>query len=283
MKLPIAILILFAFACDFREHEQVKMVAAPSLMAPPVPIHYDMAESVAEPSDESSNEYSGELIMKSANFRFQVDDVEKSTKNIEKLTSAYNAFIANENFSTDINEKSNGIIIRVPSSLFQALLEELSKESLFIDYRRIVSQNVTEEYRDISTRLKTKKEVRDRYTEILKTKAKTVEDILKAEEHIGVLQEEIESKEERIKFLQSRVSMSEINLDIYQKVIYKETPTLVEKTYGTKFTQALSNGWLIITSTSLYIISCWPLLIVGILVLWWWRMLRRKWRSVESA
>jgi hypothetical protein len=284
MRLPIAILILLASACDFREQKHVKMVAAPpSLMAPPAPLHYDIAESVAEPSDQSSNEYSGELIMKSANFRFQVDDVEKSTKNIEKLTSTYNALIANENFSTDVNEKSNSIVIRVPSASFEVLLEELSKESLFIDYRRIISQNVTEEYHDINTRLKTKKEVRDRYTEILKTKAKTVEDILKAEEHISALQEEIESKEERKKFLESRVSMSMINLDIYQKVIYKETPTLVEKTYATKFTQALSNGWSIITSTSLYIISCWPLLFAGILILWGWRILRRKWRSTESV
>lgn len=283
MKLPIAVLILFAFACDFREQERVMKVAAPSLMAPPAPIHFDMAESVAEPSDESSNEYSGELIMKSANFRFQVDDVEKSTKNIEKLASDHNALIVNESFSSGINEKSSGVIIRVPSTSFEALLEELSKESLFTDYRRIASQNVTEEYHDISTRLKTKKEVRDRYTEILKTKAKTVEDILKAEEHIRVLQEEIESKEERIKFLKSRVSMSEINLEIYQKVIYKESPTLVEKTYGTMFRQSLANGWSFIISTSLNIISCWPLLIAGILILWLWRILRRKWRSTEPV
>src|SRR5689334_13660084 len=133
MKIPIAILILFAIACS-NEHQERAPLATILASAPPaVSVRYDEAESANDAAD-NSDEYSGDMIMKSANFRFQVDNVEKSTKNIEKLASTFNAFIASENLSSAVNEKTNSIIIRVPSSSFEALLEELSKESLFMDY-----------------------------------------------------------------------------------------------------------------------------------------------------
>jgi len=45
------------------------------------------------------------------------------------------------------------------------------------DYIKINTQDVSEEYVDLETRLKTKKEVEARYIEILRSKAKTLEDI----------------------------------------------------------------------------------------------------------
>ncbi len=244
-------------------------------MAPPairVAATYEMVSS-----DETSDKNPEDLIMKRADVRFQVKSVEANTKNIEKLVSANAAgLIARENLSTATAAISNEITIRVPSSAFEALLDDLSKEAQFVDYKRVASQNVTEEYLDIQTRLKTKKEVRDRFVDILKTKAKTVEDILKAEEHIGELQEEIEAKEGRLSFLKTRVSLSEINLEIYQKVIYKETPALMETPYIAKAGEALENGWGLIASLSLLVINTWPVLILLSVVLWAWRRRREE-------
>jgi len=244
---------------------------------------YELADSYTPSDKKLEEEKSEDLIMKRADVRFQVENVETNTKNIEKLVLARKGPISRQNLSTATEQISNDITIRVPSSAFSALLYDLSKESKFVDYKRVASQNVTEEYEDIQTRLKTKKEVRDRYVEILKTKAKTVEDILKAEEHIRVLQEEIEAKEGRHNFLKSRVSMSEINLEIYQKVIYKETPSLLEKPYIAKVGEALGNGWSLITSLSLFIINSWPVLILISIVFWAWRRRRRRMIAEEAV
>ncbi|HEV8513536.1 MAG TPA: DUF4349 domain-containing protein, partial [Cyclobacteriaceae bacterium] len=236
MKPSILILILFLSACESKEEQRQPAMAVSKMAIPETAgsneVSYVSADSYTPPSDKDpEEEKSGELIMKRADIRFQVQNVEANTRNIEKLVSARKGLIARQNLSTATAQVSNDITIRIPSSAFEELLEDLKKEAQFVDYKRLASENVTEEYMDIQTRLKTKKEVRDRYTEILKTKAKTVEDILKAEEHIRVLQEEIEAKEGRLNFLKSRVSMSVINLEIYQKVIYKEAPALVVKPY----------------------------------------------------
>jgi hypothetical protein len=279
MKPLMIVSILMLCACNHKDAGQhgfdVSMVpvARETVFNEPA---MEIANDKPPAENEIDGERSGDLIMKRADVKFEVENVETNTKSIEKLVSAHNAIIARENLSTATAQISNEITIRVPSSAFEALLNDLSKESKFMDFKRVMSENVTEEYEDIQTRLKTKREVRDRYTEILKTKARTVEDILKAEEHIRVLQEEIEAKEARLNFLKSRISMSEINLEIYQKVIYKEAPALIEKPYVAKVLEALKNGWSFVTSLSLLIVNSWPVLIIASLIYWGWRRRKQK-------
>ena len=140
-------------------------------------------------------------IIRTANLRMQVDDVEKSSAKIEALIKQKGGFISDVNMSASGSYITNNITIRIPNERLDSLLDSFSGEAIHIDYKRINSKDVTEEFVDIELRLKTKKEVRDRYIDVLRNKAKTVEEILNAEERIRVIQEEIESKEGRLLFV----------------------------------------------------------------------------------
>ena len=262
MKYKHLILILFLISCGTKKDEKGDFEKSESVPA----------EQVKNDQADNTQIENRSFIIKTANYKFQVDNVESSTKSIEKLVQQHQAFIADMNLVTTSSEISNSLIIRVPSKTFEKLIEDLGKEALFTNFKRISAEDVTEEFIDIESRLKTKKEVRDRYVDILKNKAKTVEEVLKAEEQIRILQEEIEAKEGRLKFLQSRVSMSTINLEIYQRVDYKETPDTYEKPYMIKVKQGLSNGWTIVTMLTIFLINIWPIVIVGLLIYW-----RRNW------
>jgi hypothetical protein len=211
-------------------------------------------------------------IIKNANYRFRVEDVNASTKNIEAMIRQAEGYVADMNLEANHSEISNTLVIRVPARNFESLLETLGKEATFTDYKRISTQDVTEEFIDIQTRLRTKKEVRDRYIDILRNKAKTVDDVLKAEEQIRILQEEIESREGRLKYLQDRVSVSTINLEIYQPLPYAERPQAEGKPYLIRLNKGLTNGWEMVTGFSLLLVNLWPFIVVGSL-LWW----KRKW------
>ena len=131
---------------------------------------------------------------------------------------------------------------------------------------------MTEEYVDITTRLKTKKEVRDRYVDILRSKAKTVKEVLMAEEQIRHVQEEIEAKEGRLRYLRDRVNMSTINLEIYQEIEYQPEPNVYVKSFWAKLKDGFSYGWNLLQGIVLSIVSIWPLVIL--FGLFWWC---RKW------
>lgn len=207
-------------------------------------------------------------IIKTADYKFNVENIETSTRNIEKIVSQFEGFIAGMDMRSSNTDMSNTFSIRVPANNFNALLDALGKEALFTNYKKISTQDVSEEFVDIQTRLQTKREVHDRYVDILKNKAKTVDDVLKAERQISDIQEEIEAKEGRLRYLQTKVSMSTINLEIYQKANFAYVPDAFEKPYITKAKAGFQNGWEIITGISLLLINIWPLILLTALFLW---------------
>src|SRR5690606_18336536 len=101
--------------------------------------------------------------------------------------------------------------------------------SISEDYIKVNAQDVTEEYYDLETRLKTKKEVEARYIEILKSKAKTVEEILIAEDKIRYLREEIEAVEGRLRLLKNKVGLSTIQIEIYQDAYFVKEKENIKK------------------------------------------------------
>lgn len=232
-----------------------------------------VADSVAEFESVATNvspklEEQTSQIIKTANYRFQVENIDSATKKIKQIVHKRQGTIANMNLTSSSYEISNQLTIRVPAKSFEILLDELGTQSIYMDYKRISTEDVTEEFIDIEIRLKTKREVRDRYIDILKTKAKTVEDVLKAEEQIRIIQEEIEAKEGRLKYLTSKIAESTVNLEIYQKLEYHEKPSEFDEPYVAKIKQGFSNGWSIVKGSLIVLINLWPLVLVGGLVYW---------------
>jgi len=214
-------------------------------------------------------------VIKTSEFSIKVKEVEESTKRIEALVATHEGFMSSVNMTNSTYRITNQLVIRVPAGRFDDLMNAIEKESIYTNYRRVNAKDVTEEYLDIETRLSTKKQVRDRYVAILRDKAKTVEEVLKAEEAIRVIQEEIESREGRLNYLKNRISLSTINLEIYQEVPY--TPDRGSRTtFWTRLKQSAANGWTLVVNLVLGLITIWPLVLIGGLVIWRRKWIRRK-------
>lgn len=147
---------------------------------------------------------------------------------------------------------------------------------LFVDYENITAQDVTEEYIDIQTRLKTKLEVKERYEHILRKNAKTVEDILLTEDKLRIIQEEIEAAQGRLKYLMSKVSYSTIQIDLYETVNYIKEPVSYQKTFGAKIKNGFSFGFKIIEYVFIGVIYMWSLLLILFSALFFVKMKKRK-------
>lgn len=204
-------------------------------------------------------------VIKTAEIKFQVKDLNSSTNKIKQIVENYSGSISSMSQVNNNYEVSNNITARIPSKKLDSFITEIEKESIFTNYQKVSSQDVTEEFLDINTRLNTKKEVRDRYIEILRSKAKSVEDILNAEEKIRVIQEEIESIEGRIKYINNKAELSTVNINIYQEVEYVSKPNLYKKPFITKVKEGLSNGWSLILNILIGLINIWPIVLFFLL------------------
>ena len=233
-------------------------------------------EEDIEQSEKGRNTIDDNIkIIKNANCRIKVKNVEEATRLAKKLGLRYQGYVSDERFTNTNYTIENRFTIRVPKNQFDTVLDSICAFAEFVDHKNISTIDVTEEYIDITSRLKTKFEVKQRYETILRAKAKTVEDVLKTEEKLSKLQEEIESAQGRLKYISNKVSYSTIQVDMYQTIIPKEEPAMYEPHFLDKAKNGLSFGWGIIENLTLALFYIWPLLLLAVIVFVYFKWIRK--------
>ncbi|MDQ4140299.1 MAG: DUF4349 domain-containing protein [Bacteroidota bacterium] len=216
-------------------------------------------------------------IIRTANLRFQVEDFKKSTLTINQLISQYEAQLLSANESRTDGTLENNLVIKVLPQKFESLLNSITEQSIYLDSKTITSEDVTTEYIDITARLKTKKAVEARYLDLLK-QAKTVKDIITVEEQLRQLQEEIESTEARINYLNRQTRYNTINLSYYQKLA---TTSLPDTSIAVRVRNALQGGWDFMVALFIGMLHLWPLLIIIPILIFYFRRFNRKYPPVQ--
>jgi hypothetical protein len=220
-------------------------------------------------------------LIKTANYRFETEDVKKSTDAIIQAVKRYPSYISSSSLHLEDPILENKMTIRVQNEFFQDLLQEIDLQAKFVNYRDVTTNDVSKDFVDLESRLKTKREVETRYMDILRKKAGTIEELLNAEREIGQLHEDIEATISRINYLREQVSYSTINLEFYQTV--KLAASIEQPPVANDFLEALSAGWSGIMVIALALTYLWPLVIVGLAVLISIRIKRQKKAHVLSG
>jgi hypothetical protein len=107
-------------------------------------------------------------IIKNAQLQFQVKNMNESHSRILSCLKTYNAYIGSDNSSTSGYQLQSDIVIRVPSESFDMLLKDILKESIYTNYANTTTEDITAQFVDIEARMKTKKDVEQRYTALLR-------------------------------------------------------------------------------------------------------------------
>ncbi|OUS02115.1 hypothetical protein A9Q86_05545 [Flavobacteriales bacterium 33_180_T64] len=228
----------------------------------------EVNDEVTLKSDMALNNVPENLkIIKSASARYKVEDVKKATRKIKKIAQKYRAYISDLRFENNLYKKENRFTIKIPQEHFDAMMDSIGFIVELIEYENISTEDVTEEYIDIQTRLKTKIEVKALYESIMREKAKTIEEILQTEEKLRLIQEEIESAQGRLKYLTNKVSYSTIQIDLYETVEYTEEPERYSKTFVSKSKEGLSFGWAMVEGFVIGLTYFWPLVVLGVILI----------------
>jgi hypothetical protein len=232
---------------------------------------YAAADSTAVVAEEDTKSYAVTMgvplpakeeaietkIIKSGNLRFQSDDLEVTYGQIQVAVKKYNALIKNDSQANNDYQFSRTINIRVPNQHFDAFIADISKGVKYFDAKDISSQDVTEEYIDVASRIKTKKVLEARYLELLK-KANKVSEMLEIEGQLSEIREEIEAKEGRLRYLQNKVSMSTLDIEFYKPVAQGRKATV---SYGGRIGNAIVSGFNGISNFFIGLIENWPVIV----------------------
>ena len=214
-------------------------------------------------------------LMKEGSMGCEVKDYASDLAKIRAIIAKYQGYIGSENEVKETYKIYNDLVIRVSGEHFEKMIAEISELAENVDFKRISATDVSEEYFDLETRIKTKKEVEKRYVEFL-SRAKNIEEVLKVENELRVIREEIEVREGRLKFLQDRIAYSTLNLNIYESFDYSGSVTK-KPGFFNKIGEGIAAGWHGILNFIVTLVYLWPLWIaIGLGIFWFIRRRRMK-------
>ncbi len=206
------------------------------------------------------------MLTKEGTLRWETGDVVKTHAAILAQANKYNAYVSNDNQTRDDYQTTTRIELRIPSDKFDEFITGIENDVTKFDEKRIEVLDVTEEYIDISARMKTKKELEQHYYNLLK-QTKNVAEVLLVEEQLNTVRADIESAEGRLKYLKDKVNMSTLHLTFY------ETTSAPVGFFG-EIGKSFVSGWKGFLYFILGIISAWPIVLVVSGFLFW--LIRRR-------
>jgi Domain of unknown function (DUF4349) len=147
------------------------------------------------------------ILIYTASLALAVASVIDGLKEIEAMTREYGGFLARRD--------DHSITIRVPAQRFDDAVLRIEKLGDVL-HRNVAVEDVTAEFTDVQTRLKSARAVRDRLKELL-AKSTRVQDSLAIEKELSRIDTEIERMETRLKFLRDRAMFSTITVRLEAK------------------------------------------------------------------
>ena len=240
------------------------------------------AAAAGESADFSAVRENAKLIL-NADLTLETQDYDASCTAIERMTAEAGGYIQSSGSYGETGDRTASYTLRVPQEKFETFFSQLGETCHVISSNRW-SEDVTEQYTDIETRLATLRTKHERLLALL-DKASEMTDIIKLENALAECEYEIDSLTGEKRHYDDLVSFSTFNVTLC------EVQTLSAVSEGTGFgaqvAQAARQGASGLTAAVrgiiLLAVTLWPLLalmaIAGIVL---WVVVRRRKKAAQA-
>jgi len=293
-KLGLALLLFgFAFACKQADSLDNSSVEA---AADSTAVESTISSNAAVEKKESNRKF-----VRTADLKFKVKNVAKSTYAIENIVSKNGGFVTFTDLKSNINEKSetkisqdstlettrftvdNTITLRVPNTQLDTVLKSMVKEIAFLDSRLIKADDVALQLLSNKMAQKRLASHQKRLEKGIDTKGKKLNDITNAEDK--VLGRETESDETILQnlSLEDKVNYSTVTLYLYQRESVLQEIVANEKNInayrphiGLQIWDSLKTGWFMFEAIIAFIVQLWAIILIIILGIFGYRKFIKK-------
>lgn len=202
-------------------------------------------------------------------------DQKKVSAYINELIKNFNAVVEGESQNNWGSQSTISLNLRIPAENLEKFINSLEGSDFKVTNKSLNTTEVTDRYIDHEVRLRNKKELLEKYRELLK-KASKIEDILKINQSIESTTSQIEVVEGQFRYLKKQIAMSSLHIQIQALL---PATTGIKSSFFSDFWKSLNTGLVKLRNFSLYIASVWPFVIIIVLGLFGfkkWRARRKK-------
>ena len=220
-------------------------------------------------------------IIRNGELTLETESPTDGQRRITAIAESLGGFVVTSEFKQNTAQakpsQSVTVVARVPSSQFNAALDQIHALAGKVIQEKVSGQDVSEEYLDTEARIRTKKALEAQFLEIMK-QAKKVSDALEVQNELASVRTEIERLEGRRRFLENQSALSTITINL-------QLPAPVVATtssgFGHDIKQAFGDAIDIAAAIILFLIRAVivlaPLVLIFGLPAWFiWRLARRR-------
>jgi len=229
--------------------------------------------------------------IRTADLKFKVKSVIKSTYDIENITNRQGGFVKYTNLTSNINNVTttavsadsslvttyytvtNSITLRVPNTKLDTTLKEISNNIDYLDFRIIKAEDVGLQILSNNLTQKRSAKNEERLTNAIDNRGKKLNETTVAEEILLSKQEQADNAKISNLSLTDQIKFSTINLSIYQRQTINRELISNDKNideyepgFGTKLLDALKYGWDILETFIVFLTKLWGLFLFAIVV-----------------
>jgi hypothetical protein len=184
--------------------EQAKSAAAP------VPAAQDGAGSSGGDALASTAE---RKIVQTASMRLQVKEVGAGFEEVGRIATAAGGFVASSSFSYQGEQQVASVTIRVPASRYQDVLSQVRALGVKVDSEASNASDVTEEYSDLSARLRNLEATEAQLLQLL-GQARNINEVLQVQDRLSAVRAEVERVKGRIVLLEKLSEMATLTVHL---------------------------------------------------------------------
>ena len=225
------------------------------------------------------------MIIRTGELAVVVEDTETSLVEIRDIATSLGGFVDNTNLWRANDQLRGTVTIRVPAESFDAAMDRIKDQAIKVERENVSGQDVTEEYTDLSARLRnleaTEEELLALLTEV-REKTRRAEDVLAVHRELTNIRGQIEQIKGRMQSLERMTTLATIHVDL----IPEEEITIVEEgwqplnTLRAALNSLIGAGQFLVEAAIWVIAFVLPLLlllVLPLLIIWWvWRRWRRR-------
>ncbi len=195
-------------------------VVRPDVQSPGVTAPTPAPTTQAPVSPSKGTAESGEalatdrMIVRTGDMSIVVEDIPVAMDNIIQLAESYKGYVVNSMSWREGERLMGTITIRVPAGDFNRVLRLISEMAVEVKSQSTTSQDVSEEYVDLSANLSNLQATEQQLLRIME-KAEKVEDILAVQRELTATRSEIERTKGRMQYLErtSETSLVQVSLE----------------------------------------------------------------------
>jgi hypothetical protein len=229
------------------------------------------------------------MIIRTANLAVVVENTETALAQVRDIATAFNGYLANTDMWRVDEQLRGTVTIRVPAESFDAAMDQIKDIALEVERENVSGQDVTEEYTDLSARLRnleaTEEELLVLLTEV-REKTRKAEDVLAVHRELTNIRGQIEQIKGRMQYLERMSALATINVELIPEE--EEAPIIEEgwqplRTLRSASRSLVDAGQFLVDATIWLVIFVVPVLLVLIAPLLVLYLILRRRRRRKSA